>query len=280
MKTDALLDAAFATLQRRLEEFPSLALAVSGGVDSMTLAWVAHRANPRAQVFHALSPAVPPGATERVRRYAESEGWELRLVDAGEMQDPRYLRNPVNRCYFCKSNLYATLRGQTSSTLVSGTNLDDLGDYRPGLQAAAEQGVVHPLVDAGIGKAGVRALAARFGLRDLQELPAAPCLSSRVSTGIPIAAGLLPLIDRSEERVRLLLAGERVPAVRCRVRRDHLSIELDTCALLDASFPYRGAIEREVREVFKGSPFAALAARIRIERYRRGSAFIRVSHER
>lgn len=252
-----------------------LAVAVSGGVDSMTLAFVAHRHHPGTQVFHALSPAVPTAATERVRRHAAAQGWHLRVIDAGEMRDADYLRNPVNRCYYCKSNLYRTILAQASGKVIaSGTNLDDLGDFRPGLRAAGEQGVVHPLVEAGIDKAGVRSLAGYFGLHDLQELPASPCLSSRVSTGIAIEAGLLPVIDRAETEVRALLDA-RGAAVRCRLRADHLALEVDA-DLLNASDHCRDAVRERVSEVFVAAGYAHLVARVSVEAYRQGSAFLRV----
>ena len=124
----------------RLEDYfrsqPPMAVAVSGGVDSMTLAVVASRVRPETQIFHAISPAVPAAATARVRSYARSEKWRLTVVDAGEMADENYLNNPANRCYFCKTNLYQTVSKQTDLLLASGTNLDDLDDYRPGLIAA------------------------------------------------------------------------------------------------------------------------------------------------
>ncbi len=91
-----------------LDKLAPAAIAVSGGVDSMTLAVFAHRhlGSDRIQMMHAISPAVPPEATARVRRYAEAEGWRLAVLDAGEFADRDYIANPVNRCYFCKTNLY------------------------------------------------------------------------------------------------------------------------------------------------------------------------------
>ena len=158
-------------LHRALDDSAPAAVAVSGGVDSMTLAFVAHkRLEDRLSVFHAVSPAVPASATKRVKAYAESEGWALTVVNAGEFADERYMVNPANRCFFCKTNLYGTLAGETDAQLLSGTNLDDLGDWRPGLKAAEAENVRHPFVEAGIDKATVRRLAAHFGLDDLAEL--------------------------------------------------------------------------------------------------------------
>ena len=137
-------------------------IAVSGGVDSMTLAHVAWRfARARTTMYHATGPAVPAAARARVEAHAATHGWPLVLLDAGEQADARYRANPVDRCYYCKTNLYARIREATPDTIASGTNRDDLDDFRPGLRAAAERDVVHPYVEAGIDKARVYALAAR-----------------------------------------------------------------------------------------------------------------------
>lgn len=194
-----------------------LAIAVSGGVDSMTLAHAARRAGVEAQIVHALSPAVPQEASERVRCHAKRNGWRLTLIDAGELSDPRYTQNPVNRCYFCKTNLYARIRAHTQATIASGTNVDDLGDYRPGLHAAAEHRVVHPYVEAAMTKADVYALAASFGLSDIAALPAQPCLASRIETGLVVDPGTLAFIERAESVLRAVLPG--AVDVRCRVTR-------------------------------------------------------------
>ena len=270
-RSEATLEpsAALARLRSRLETVPEPAVAVSGGVDSMTLAVVTHRAHPtRTRALHAVSPAVPPDATARVRACAAREGWRLEVLDAGEMTDARYLANPVNRCYFCKTNLYEAMGRRTSGTLLSGTNLDDLGDYRPGLIAADEHRVRHPYVEASIDKAGVRAIAASLGLHDLAELPAAPCLSSRVETGIGIEARLLEAIDDCERELRALLSPR---TLRCRLRRDRIEVELDAGTLerLDEAVRAAGADHVTRRFAQAGCPLpVAFAA------YRQGSAFL------
>src|SRR5690606_1212921 len=172
--SEGLLAFRRARLEERLLALRPLAVAVSGGVDSMTLAWLAHCLAPGTRLFHALSPAVPAAATARVLAHAKRWGWNLAVIDAGEMDDPHYRANPLRRCYHCKSNLYAAIRRQGSFNIAAGTNRDDLRDFRPGLQAAAEQGVFHPYVEAGFDKALVRALAAQAGLDDLKDLPASP----------------------------------------------------------------------------------------------------------
>lgn len=207
-----------------LAGLPGLAIAVSGGVDSMTLAHAAHRAGtPRLSVVHAISPAVPATATARVRAHAASAGWRLIEIDAGEFADPSYRANPVNRCYFCKTNLYGRIAAAISGPIASGTNLDDLDDYRPGLAAAAERDVRHPFVTAGMDKRAVRALAHALGLDDLAELPAQPCLSSRIETGIAIDAADLAFVARMEEALAPHLP--RGADLRCRVTSRGIVVE-------------------------------------------------------
>ena len=263
-----------AKLERVLGDIGRVAVAVSGGVDSMTLAVVAHRAlGDASTMVHAVSAAVPADATGRVERYARREGWRLERIDAGELRDARYVANPVNRCYFCKTNLYSTIApfAGTGATIVSGTNTDDLVDFRPGLAAASEHAVRHPYVECGIDKSAVRAMAAGLGLHDLAELPAAPCLSSRVETGIVIDPRVLKAVDACE---RLVRSATGAATVRCRVRRDAIVVELDAPALarLDASrrAELAGEVDRRMRA-------AGVSRELRFEPYRMGSAFLRPS---
>ena len=202
----------------------TLAVAISGGVDSMTLAAVAHDAiGKRVVMVHAVSPAVPPEATARVQHQADASGWRLKVVDAGEFSDQDYRKNPVNRCYFCKSNLYARIRDVWSGQVASGANLDDLGDYRPGLLAAKEMQVVHPLIQAGINKQAVRDIAKLLGLTTVAELPAQPCLSSRIETGIAINADDLIFVNQVEMLLQKRLgAGD----IRCRITASGVRIEV------------------------------------------------------
>ena len=133
-------------LEAVLRDIGTFAVAVSGGVDSMTLAVAAHRVlGNDARMVHAVSPAVPEDASGRVRDYANREGWRLDLIDAREFADANYMANPHDRCFYCKTNLYSTMADAVDCVLVSGTNTDDLGDYRPGLRAAAAHGVRHPI---------------------------------------------------------------------------------------------------------------------------------------
>ncbi|MGH8841615.1 MAG: hypothetical protein ACREX1_02915, partial [Advenella sp.] len=103
------------------------------------------------------------------------ENWKLSIIDANEFSDDRYVSNPVNRCFYCKSNLYSSISNCTKKQIISGTNADDLGEYRPGLQAAKEFSVRHPYVEAGIAKADLRQFASFLGLPEIAALPSSPC---------------------------------------------------------------------------------------------------------
>lgn len=259
--------AALARLHAVLTDVGPLAVAVSGGVDSLTLGVAAGRALADVRHFHATSPAVPAEATERVRDWAAREGWRLSVVDAGEFADPHYRANPVDRCFHCKTNLYAAIRGLTDRPIVSGANLDDLSEYRPGLEAAREHGVRHPFVEAGIDKATVRRLSARLGMGSVAELPSSPCLSSRVETGIPIDPEAL----RAVHAIERFVTDTLLPAtVRCRVRASGLVIELDRATLDRLGESDAASLRESVRALWSGGGEPA----VRLAPYRNGSAFL------
>ncbi len=256
-------------LRTALATYSRVAVAVSGGIDSLTLATAAHRILPGVvTMHHATSPAVPAEATERTRTLAAAEGWQLDVFDAGEFADPAYRANPVNRCFFCKTNLYGAVAGRTRHQIVSGTNLDDLGDYRPGLEAARDHAVRHPFVEASIDKHTVRALALELGLGALSELPSAPCLSSRVETGIRIEPAVLAMVHQAETLVGARLSPR---TVRCRVRAGAVVIELDAASLArsEAAQP---ALRTELQAL---ATAAGVLKPIDFAPYRTGSAFLR-----
>ncbi len=247
-----------ARLEKVLQPLSQLAVAVSGGVDSLTLAFVAARIVPGFRALHAVSPSVPPEATQRVRTYADRHQWPLIVVDTQELLNPEYRANPHNRCYFCKQNLYQTMAAHCEGPMASGTNLDDLSDFRPGLIAAKEYGVMHPFVDANISKLELREIAHSFGLDDIAELPAQPCLASRITTGLQIAPEDLRFVDHIETLLRPFAPGADL---RCRIRPQGVEIQIDS--LPD---PARHIVERECRK--NGRTFLG------VRPYRRGSAFI------
>jgi uncharacterized protein len=244
-----------------------VAVAVSGGVDSLTLATLVQRVlGQAASMHHATSPAVPKEATARVRAQADRQGWTLDVFDAGEFADPAYRANPVNRCFYCKTHLYGAIARRTARQIVSGTNLDDLGEYRPGLAAARAHGVRHPFVDAGIDKIGVRRIAAELGLGEISALPAAPCLSSRIETGLRIEGNVLAMVHGIEQ-----LVGQQLQprVVRCRVRARGLVVELDEATLARLSPERRGVLAASLGALAGSAP-------VSFAPYRTGSAFIGV----
>ena len=256
-------------LQALLGVFDTVGVALSGGVDSLTLAAAAHAACGRGStMYHARSGAVPPEATARVQAMAAARGWRLEVFDAGEFARADYVANPVDRCFHCKTSLYASMRARTTAQLVCGTNLDDLGEYRPGLRAATEHGVRHPFVEVGANKATVRAMALTLGLGEVAELPAAPCLASRIETGIPIEAPTLARVHACERMVGAALGAR---TVRCRVRAGGVVLELDQAALQAAGEARRAELAAAVRRLFAEAgppPEVSFAA------YRNGSAFL------
>ncbi len=253
------------SLDEVLHSIGPMAIAVSGGIDSLTLATAAHRAlGGRVTMHHATSPAVPEEATARTRLEAVLQGWALDVFDAGEFERDEYRANPVNRCFFCKTSLYGSIAARTAHTIASGTNTDDLGEYRPGLLAARDHGVRHPFVEAGIDKRAIRLLAGKLGLGDLADLPAAPCLASRIETGLRIEADMLGLVHRAET----LVAGALRPAtVRCRVRASGVVIELDEATLGRMKANEAAALSRQIAALGVARPVSFAS-------YRTGSAFL------
>jgi pyridinium-3,5-biscarboxylic acid mononucleotide sulfurtransferase len=255
--TSRLVEALEALAQRG-----DITIALSGGVDSVTLAVFAHRqCGARVRWVHATSAAVPGDALVRIRALRDQEGARLDVVAAGELSKEDYLSNPSNRCFYCKSSLYESLHRLSADIVCSGTNLDDLEDTRPGLIAAKNAAVEHPFVTAQMRKTDIRTLAAQLGLDDIAEMPSSPCLSSRVETGIRIEPQILQMIDDVE--VRLKKNGLRT--VRCRVRKGGVVIEHDDGAV-------GAALHDDIAGVVAVHGFAAPT----YAPYTRGSAFLRV----
>ena len=192
----------------RVRGLGSALVAYSGGVDSALLLALCREALGDAAVaFTALSPAVAPDELAGARALARQLG--VRHVEraSGELQDPNYAKNPVNRCYFCKTELYglaeAEARALGLKAVVSGTNADELHDYRPGLKAADEHAVVQPLAEAGLSKQEIRELSRQLGLPTWDK-PQQPCLSSRIPYGTEVTAERLTQLAQSEMALRAL----------------------------------------------------------------------------
>ncbi len=274
----SMTNAAKERLSVYLAELPDFAIALSGGVDSLTLAWIAHETSSgRCQMVHAISPAVPPEATHLVKRYAELADWNLTIINADEYNDPRYKSNPVDRCYYCKTNLYTRIKEVTGRVIASGTNTDDLSDYRPGLQAAQQHNVVHPYVETGINKQTVRNLASACGLTEVASLPAQPCLASRVQTGIAIDANDLVFINTMENMLRKHLdTGD----IRCRLTTEGVKIEFDKALVLATGEQHAATQLLSIEQMIKGYCIEANKRFRGIGPYSRGSAFLRQTNIR
>jgi len=195
-------------LRALLAPLPSAIVAFSGGVDSTFVLRVAREVlGGRVVALTTTSAALPAHELEEARALAARIGVEHLVVATDEVAIGDYARNPVNRCYFCKDNLYrichAEADARSIATILDGVNADDLGDFRPGLAAAAEQRVRHPLVEAGMTKQDVRLASAALGLPTWDK-PASPCLASRFPYGTAITHERLRQVERAETSLRAL----------------------------------------------------------------------------
>lgn len=191
-----------------LEQFETSIVAFSGGVDSSYLAFMVHRVmGDRSRAVTALSPSVSRMQEDLVRDFVARYDLNHSFVKTAEMEDENYSSNPSNRCYFCKSELYDYLSRLKEDwevdVVFDGNNADDEGDYRPGRQAASERAVLSPLIEVGMTKEEIR-LRSRAWELPTWDLPAMPCLSSRLPYGVEVTPEKLRQVEKSEEYLRSL----------------------------------------------------------------------------
>jgi len=239
------------TLQRlrdRLAREDRLVVAFSGGVDSALLAWAAHDVlGANAVAVTAVSPSLPSRERRAAKAFATRHGISHVELATDELASDEYRSNTAQRCFHCKNALFdalTPLAAAMRAPVALGTNLDDLGDYRPGLRAAQLRAGIAPFVDAGLSKSDVRAVSADLGL-DTSDKPAAACLASRIPYGEPVSAELLARIERAEDalhrhgfdicRVRAYAAGT---LARVEVPADRL----------DELMRHRGEVDAELRD--------------------------------
>jgi pyridinium-3,5-biscarboxylic acid mononucleotide sulfurtransferase len=245
-----LLSSKLDDLQRIIAEMQSVLVAFSGGIDSTLVLKIAHeQLGDRACGVTAVSPTFPAGELEQAARIASEIGARHEIVQTDQLAIPAFVQNDVTRCFHCKTDLYQLLDGlrvpHASRWVADGTNLDDLGDDRPGIKAAREWNVRSPLVEAGISKTEVRALAQRLALSTWDK-PAAACLSSRIPRGIPITVEKLRRVERAE----LVLQAEGFRQVRVRDHGDIARIEVAAEEFARLNQPdVRARIGARLREV-------------------------------
>lgn len=230
------IEAKRALLQAHLRSLGRVLIAYSGGVDSAYLAWAAHQTlGGNMLAIIADSPSLARTQLDDAVAFAREQAFPLEVIPTSELDRPEYVRNDAQRCFFCKDELFTLMEelrvARGFDAIAYGVNLDDQGDFRPGQKAATAHHVVAPLLDAGLTKDEIRALARGAGLR-IWDKPASACLSSRIEYGRPVTREALDVVEKGEDALRVLgLRQFRVrhhgEIVRIEIAREELERALD-----------------------------------------------------
>jgi pyridinium-3,5-biscarboxylic acid mononucleotide sulfurtransferase len=236
-------------LRHTISGIGPMAVGFSAGVDSTLLLWAAHDVlGERAVGVTTVSASLPLLEKQAAARIAREIGARHQFVESGEMEDPRFLENGNRRCYFCKAELFRILRREAGrlglGAVAYGAQKDDLGEFRPGMEAAREHGARAPLLEAGLGKSGIREISRYLGLSTWNK-PAMACLSSRIPHGTPITRKVLGRVERAEATVRA--EGFRLFRVRAKGDAARLELARDEMGRLDE----KGRRERLVQLLLK-----------------------------